>query len=138
MLANWWFVTSISINGYSSWLWLHDPFPSKFMGKRFSVISNGPQLNCNRFQLSKISWRYVFKIRNLIIIYYIIRINNRQNTIYTLLNKYFFSFIGHSSMTDLVFGMRQRDSGITSYPMRNRQRVISYAITIALREYKPE
>ena len=42
--------------------------------------------------------------------------------------------LGHSSMTDLVFGMRQRDSGISSYPMRNRQRVISYAITIALRE----
>ena len=47
-------------------------------------------------------------------------------------------FKGYSSMTDLMFGMRQRDSGITSYPIRNRQRVISYAITIALREYKPQ
>ena len=53
-------------------------------------------------------------------------------------NKMHNDTLGHSSMTDLVFGMRQRDSGISSYPMRNRQRVISYAITIALREYNPE
>ena len=42
---------------------------------------------------------------------------------------------GHSSMADLVFGMRQRDTGITNYPIRNRQRVVSYAATIALRQY---
>ena len=58
------------------------------------------------------------------------QLNNVQN--FDLISK------GYSSMTDLMFGMRQRDSGITSYPIRNRQRVISYAITIALREYKPQ
>ena len=63
-------------------------------------------------------------------IIFISQLNNVQN--FVLIQK------GYSSMTDLMFGMRQRDSGITSYPIRNRQRVISYAITIALREYKPQ
>jgi len=47
------------------------------------------------------------------------------------------SYEGHSSLTDLVFGMRQRESGITKYPMRNRQRVISYAATVALKDHNP-
>ena len=32
---------------------------------------------------------------------------------------------GHSSMTDLVFGLRQRETGITKYPIRNRSVSIS-------------
>ena len=61
-----------------------------------------------------------------------------KNNDYVSDSQFGFHFEGYSSMTDLMFGMRQRDSGITSYPIRNRQRVISYAITIALREYKPQ
>ena len=34
--------------------------------------------------------------------------------------------------------MRQRDTGLTKYPVRNRQRVITYAVTIALRRYNAE
>ena len=44
---------------------------------------------------------------------------------------------GHSSVADLMFGLRQRDTGITKYPVRNRQRVISYAVTIAFQKYNP-
>ena len=36
-----------------------------------------------------------------------------------------------------MFGLRQRDTGITKYPVRNRQRVISYAVTIAFSKYNP-
>ncbi len=43
-----------------------------------------------------------------------------------------------SSIAELAFGMRQRDTGLTKYPVRNRQRVISYAVTIALRKYDPK
>ena len=45
---------------------------------------------------------------------------------------------GRSSVADLMFGMRQRDTGLTKYPVRNRQRVISYAVTIALKRNTPE
>ena len=39
---------------------------------------------------------------------------------------------GHSSLAELLLGMRQRDTGLTRYPVRNRQRVVSYAATVAL------
>jgi hypothetical protein len=42
---------------------------------------------------------------------------------------------GHSSLTDLMFGMRQRETGMTKYPVRNRQRVITFAVTVALKEH---
>ena len=45
---------------------------------------------------------------------------------------------GFSSFADLLFGLRQRDTGLTKYPVRNRQRVITYAITVALQKYNPE
>jgi hypothetical protein len=37
-----------------------------------------------------------------------------------------------------MFGMRQRETGMTKYPVRNRQRVITFAVTIALKEHHPE
>ena len=37
-----------------------------------------------------------------------------------------------------MFGLRQRDTGLTKYPVRNRQRVITYAVTIALQKYDPK
>lgn len=43
-----------------------------------------------------------------------------------------------SSLMDVVFGMRQRDSGITNYPIRNRQRTISYAVTVVLKRHRPK
>ena len=45
---------------------------------------------------------------------------------------------GFSSLADLMFGLRQRDTGLTKYPVRNRQRVITYAVTIALQKYDPK
>ncbi len=38
----------------------------------------------------------------------------------------------HSSLAEVLLGMRQRDTGLTRYPIRNRQRVITYAATVAL------
>ena len=45
---------------------------------------------------------------------------------------------GHSSIADILFGMRQRDTGITKYPIRNRQRVITYGVTIVLKRHNPQ
>ena len=61
---------------------------------------------------------------------------------------------GHSSLADLVFGLRQRchhvpdydtvltlllrDTGLTKYPVNNRQRTITYSATIVLRQHKPQ
>ena len=33
---------------------------------------------------------------------------------------------GHSSLADLMFGLRQRDTGITKYPVKNRWLRISF------------
>ena len=38
----------------------------------------------------------------------------------------------------MLFGLRQRDTGLTKYPVRNRQRVITYAVTVALQKYDPD
>ena len=44
---------------------------------------------------------------------------------------------GHSSLADLMFGLRQRDTGLTKYPVNNRQRTITYGVTIVFRQHKP-
>ena len=36
-----------------------------------------------------------------------------------------------------MFGLRQRETGITKYPVRNRQRVVTYAVTLAFQKYDP-
>jgi len=45
---------------------------------------------------------------------------------------------GHSSLADIMFGLRQRDTGLTKYPVRNRQRIITYSVTVVLRQHKPQ
>ena len=45
---------------------------------------------------------------------------------------------GHSSLADLMFGLRQRDTGLTKYPVNNRQRTITYGVTIVFRQHKPQ
>jgi len=45
---------------------------------------------------------------------------------------------GHTSLADLVFGLRQRDTGLTKYPVNNRQRTITFSVTIVLRQHKPQ
>ncbi|XP_023324574.1 sterol regulatory element-binding protein cleavage-activating protein [Eurytemora carolleeae] len=37
-----------------------------------------------------------------------------------------------------MFGLRQRDTGLTKYPVRNRQRIITYSVTLVLRQHKPQ
>jgi hypothetical protein len=59
------------------------------------------------------------------------------NVISTVFNYQKYQREGHSSLADLMFGLRQRDTGITKYPVRNRQRVITYAVTIAFVRYNP-
>jgi hypothetical protein len=44
---------------------------------------------------------------------------------------------GSISLTDLVFGLRRRATGLTKYPVRNRQRVITFAVTIAMKRHDP-
>ena len=56
---------------------------------------------------------------------------------------FFFLFKGHqpegfSSLADLTFGLRQRDTGLTKYPVRNRQRVVTYAVTVAFKKFDPQ
>ena len=45
---------------------------------------------------------------------------------------------GFSSLADLMFGLRQRDTGLTKYPVRNRQRVVTYAVTVAFKKFDPQ
>ena len=61
-----------------------------------------------------------------------------ENPISTVFNYQKGHSEGHSSLADLVFGLQQRDTGITKYPVRNRQRVITYAVTIAFAKYNPD
>ena len=55
--------------------------------------------------------------------------------VYGAINKY---FQGHSSLADLMFGLRQRDTGLTKYPVNNRQRTVTYSVTVVLRQPKPQ
>ena len=45
---------------------------------------------------------------------------------------------GHSSLADIMLGLRQRDTGMTKYPVNNRQRTITYSVTVVLRQNKPQ
>ncbi|XP_022907413.1 sterol regulatory element-binding protein cleavage-activating protein [Onthophagus taurus] len=42
---------------------------------------------------------------------------------------------GKSSLADMLFGMHLSDTGIKRYPLRNRRRILQYAITLFLKEY---
>ena len=39
---------------------------------------------------------------------------------------------GHSSLADIMLGLRQRDTGMTKYPVNNRQRTITYSMTVVI------
>ncbi|CAG9814063.1 unnamed protein product [Phaedon cochleariae] len=42
---------------------------------------------------------------------------------------------GKTSTSDMLFGMHLFDTGIKRYPIRNRQRIIQYAVTLFFKEY---
>ncbi|RZC39326.1 sterol regulatory element-binding protein cleavage-activating protein [Asbolus verrucosus] len=42
---------------------------------------------------------------------------------------------GKTSITEMLFGMKVFDTGIKRYPLRNRYRIIQYAVTLFLKEY---
>lgn len=44
---------------------------------------------------------------------------------------------GKISLAEMVFGMNLKETGIKRYPMRVRQRILQYAVTIFLKEYDP-
>ena len=44
---------------------------------------------------------------------------------------------GSVSLADLAFGVRRRATGLTKYPVRNRQRVITFAVTIVMKRHDP-
>ena len=39
---------------------------------------------------------------------------------------------GHSSLADIMLGLRQRDTGMTKYPVNNRQRTITYSVMVVI------
>ncbi|KAJ8926743.1 hypothetical protein NQ314_020860 [Rhamnusium bicolor] len=45
---------------------------------------------------------------------------------------------GTTSVAEMLFGMHIFDTGIKRYPIRNRQRIIQYAITLFFKEYDEE
>lgn len=45
---------------------------------------------------------------------------------------------GRSSLAEMLFGMNLKDTGVKRYPLRNRQRIVQYAITLFLKEYDEE
>ena len=44
---------------------------------------------------------------------------------------------GRVSLADLAFGVRRRATGLTKWPVRNRQRVITFAVTIVMKAHDP-
>ncbi|KAG5891075.1 hypothetical protein JTB14_005711 [Gonioctena quinquepunctata] len=45
---------------------------------------------------------------------------------------------GKTSISDMLFGMHLFDAGIRRYPIRNRQRIVQYAVTLFFKEYDHE
>ncbi|KAF6198482.1 hypothetical protein GE061_008230 [Apolygus lucorum] len=46
--------------------------------------------------------------------------------------------VGKSNLPELLFGMQLKDAGFKRYPLRNRQRVLQYAVTIFYHKYNKE
>ncbi|XP_057319656.1 sterol regulatory element-binding protein cleavage-activating protein [Microplitis mediator] len=44
---------------------------------------------------------------------------------------------GKISLAEMVFGMNLKETGVRRYPVRVRQRILQYAVTIFLKEYNP-
>ncbi|XP_076236809.1 SREBP cleavage activating protein isoform X2 [Calliopsis andreniformis] len=59
---------------------------------------------------------------------------NLINTIYSYQNLQ----KGKISLAEIMFGMNLKETGIKRYPIRLRQRVLQYAVTIYLKDYDPE
>ncbi|XP_076652872.1 SREBP cleavage activating protein [Halictus rubicundus] len=59
---------------------------------------------------------------------------NLINTIYSYQNLQ----KGKVSLAEIMFGMNLKETGIKRYPIRLRQRILQYAVTIFLREYDHE
>ncbi|XP_006568073.1 sterol regulatory element-binding protein cleavage-activating protein isoform X2 [Apis mellifera] len=59
---------------------------------------------------------------------------NLINTIYSYQNLQ----KGKISLAEIMFGMNLKETGIKRYPMRIRQRILQYAVTIYLKNYDPE
>ncbi|KAF4532599.1 hypothetical protein B566_EDAN013377 [Ephemera danica] len=45
---------------------------------------------------------------------------------------------GKISIAEMLFGMNLKDTGIKRYPLRSRQRLLQYSITIVLQHYDPQ
>lgn len=59
---------------------------------------------------------------------------NLINTIYSYQNLQ----KGKISLAEVMFGMNLKETGIKRYPIRLRQRILQYAVTIYLKDYDPE
>lgn len=42
---------------------------------------------------------------------------------------------GKISISEMLFGLQLKDAGVKRYPLRNKQRVIQFAVTIFMSEY---
>lgn len=69
--------------------------------------------------------------------------NNRQTfndddqIIKTIYNNYGQTLDAPPSVRDILLGLPLKDTGIARFYLRNRQRVISYAVTIVMKDYNP-
>ncbi|XP_063231759.1 sterol regulatory element-binding protein cleavage-activating protein [Bacillus rossius redtenbacheri] len=45
---------------------------------------------------------------------------------------------GKMSLAEVLFGFNMKETGIKRYPLRTRQRILQYAVTLILKEYDPE
>ncbi|XP_017876182.1 sterol regulatory element-binding protein cleavage-activating protein [Ceratina calcarata] len=59
---------------------------------------------------------------------------NLINTIYSYQNLQ----KGKISLAEIMFGMNLKETGIKRYPIRLRQRILQYAVTIFLKDYDPQ
>ncbi|CAB0019476.1 unnamed protein product [Nesidiocoris tenuis] len=59
---------------------------------------------------------------------------NLVSTVYNQLG----TQVGKSNLPELLFGMHLTDAGFKRYPLRNRQRVLHYAVTIFFNKYSKE
>nr|CAI5846666.1 unnamed protein product [Callosobruchus analis] len=60
---------------------------------------------------------------------------SQDNSILTTIFNHHSIQKGKTSIAEMLFGMHLFDTGIKRYPIRNRQRIIQYAVTLFFKEY---
>ncbi|XP_076756300.1 SREBP cleavage activating protein [Xylocopa sonorina] len=101
---------------------LHVEAVKKRSGKKSEVL---PEYNCLVLSPANL-WQRSIELYS--------QDTNLINTIYSYQNLQ----KGKISLAEIMFGMNLKETGIKRYPIRLRQRILQYAVTIYLKEYDPE